>query len=109
MIPEKEKKKLVTILSKSREIEKFDEVNFEISKNLFKEYGAIIRKLYWKEPNVFGNFYKYDLAEIKSRIKQANEEEYYDAKHDQFIYFKTHLEQSINSAIEYITSYILQE
>jgi len=35
MIPEKEKKKLVTILSKSREIEKFDEVNFEISKNLF--------------------------------------------------------------------------
>ncbi|WP_158799136.1 hypothetical protein [Pedobacter sp. L105] len=109
MIPEKEKKKLITILSRSHQIEKYDEVNLEITKNLYKEYGVIIRKLYWKEPNVFGNFYRYDLSEIKSRIKEVNEQEYHDAKQESFISFKAQLEQSITSSIEYITNYILQE
>jgi len=109
MIPEKEKKKLITILSRSKEIEQYNEANFEMMKTLFKEYGAIIRKLYWKEPNIFGNFYKYDLHEIKSRLKLTNEENYQQTKQENFIYYKTQLEQSIHSAIEYITSYILQE
>jgi len=109
MIPEKEKKKLVIILSKSKEIESFDEASFERTNSLFKEYAAIIRKLYWKEPNIFGNFYKYDLVEIKSRLKVTNEIIYIDAQHDNFFSYKAQLEQSIGSAIEYITHYVLQE
>ena len=71
--------------------------------------GSTLRKLYWKEPNVFGNFYRYDLSEIKSRLKEINEEDYHDTKQENFISFKAQLEQSVTSAIEYITSYILQE
>lgn len=109
MIPEKEKKKLVIILSKSQEIESFSEANFERTNGLFKEYAAIIRKLYWKEPNIFGNFYKYDLVDIKNKYKVTNEIAYADAKPDNFLYYKAQLEQSIMSAIEYITHYVLQE
>lgn len=106
MIPEIQKKKLQSLRTRSGEIVQYDDTHLEMMNGIFKEYTFVIRKLYEKEPNIFRNFINHDIYELKQQIKATKAVGHPEVKTEIFIYYKNFLEQSIDTAIEYITDYI---
>jgi len=107
MASSKEKIKLTRILSSLSEIDSFNEANLLIVNEGFIEYTKVIRVLFKNNPNVFANLYNYDLAEIRSYKKNVTEDFADEAQKVHFEAYKDALHHAIESAIEYITDYIL--
>lgn len=106
MIPETQKKKLQSLRMRSGEIEQFDDAHIELLNGIFKEYMFVIRKLYEKEPNIFRKFVNHDIPELKKQIKSTKDVGHPGLRTEIFIGYKNSLEQSIDTAIAYITDYI---
>lgn len=106
MIPETQKKKLQSLRIRSGDIEQFDDTHIELINDIFKEYMFVIRKLYEKEPNIFRKFVNHDISELKKQLKSTKNVGHPGLRTEIFVDYKNSLEQSIDTAIEYITDYI---
>ena len=101
-----EKKKLETLSKTTTAVEHYNDENFELLSDVYRDYSAIITDLYKKEPNVFGNFRNYSIPEIKSHKKSIDKIDSIEIKKENFNLFKESLDQSIESTIEYIVDYV---
>ena len=102
----KEKTKLTNILKEVAEIDNYNEESWIKITELATLYSSILNGLYKKKPNVFGNLYKYNIAEIKYNKKMVKESFSDTARQTNFIVYKDSIVESIDSAIEYIVDYI---
>lgn len=107
MIVGKEKLKLESLSRRVSQSCLFSPENFETMNAAFKEYTEVIKKLYHREPNIFGNIYNYGLAEIKDHRNLAANGESEEMKGSYFLHYKEYLSQSIHSALEYLTEFVL--
>jgi F0F1-type ATP synthase membrane subunit b/b' len=106
MIPEVQKKKLQSLRLRSAEIQNFNQETLEIINDVFKEYCLILRRLHEKEPNIFRDFINHDITELKQHVKSAKSNISGEIQQENFSGYKDFLENSIDTAIEYITDYI---
>jgi hypothetical protein len=106
MIFGKEKIKLEKILASVASVNNADELNMEIINEGYREYAAIIKNLYTKQPNIFGNLYNYDLREIKNNKKFTKESFTNKARQVNFVVYRDSVIHAIERTTEYITSYL---
>jgi len=85
--------------------ENYNNVNYELLSEVYRDYSSIVTSLYKKEPNVFGNFRNYNVPEIKNHKKSIEKIDAADIKEENFRLFKESLDQSIESTIAYIVDY----
>jgi len=102
----KEKAKLEKLLMSVENVKTVDELNMEIINDSYREYAAIIKALYTKQPNIFGNLYNYDLREIKNNKKFTKESFTNKARQVNFVVYRDSIVQAIERTTEYITSYL---
>ncbi|CAM3958985.1 hypothetical protein SAMN06265348_104224 [Pedobacter westerhofensis] len=107
MVLNKEKIKLNKVLSSLTDVNSFNEPNLLIVNEGFIEYAKIIRVLFKISPNVFANLYNYDLAEIRGHKRLLKEDFADEAQQAQFSLYRDSLVHATESAIEYITDYVL--
>lgn len=69
----KEKTKLANILKEIAQVENYNDENWIKITEIATLYSSILNSLYKKKPNVFGNLYKYNIAEIKYNKKMVKE------------------------------------
>jgi hypothetical protein len=100
-----EKKKLESLSQTSTAVEHFNQENFAVLSDVYRDYSAIITDLCKKEPNVFGNFRNYSVPEIKAHKRSIDKIDSIEIKKENFNLFKESLDQSIESTIEYIVDY----
>lgn len=103
----KEKKKLEDLSKTTAAVDQYTDENFALLSDIYRDYSATITDLYKKEPNVFGNFRNYSVPEIKNHKRSITKIDSPEIKEENFQLFKESLDQSIESTIEYIESYIL--
>jgi hypothetical protein len=102
----KERVKLEKLLVSVTSVKMIDEMNLEIVNDGYREYAAIIKTLYTKQPNIFGNLYNYDLREIKEN-KKFTKESYTDkARQTNFTLYRDSVVEAIERTMEYIASYV---
>jgi len=102
----KEKVKLEKLLVSVASVKTIDDLNMEIINEGYREYAAIIKTLYTKQPNIFGNLYNYNLREIKEHKKFTKESYTAKAKQTNFTLYRDSIVEAIESTMEYITSYV---
>lgn len=102
----KEKVKLEKLLVSVANVKTIDEINLEIVNEGYREYAAIIKTLYTKQPNIFGNLYNYDLREIKENKKFTKESFTAKAKQTNFTVYRNSVVEAIERTMEYISSYV---
>jgi len=100
-----EKKKLESMRESVAPAEFYNDVNYELLSEVYRDYSSIITSLYRKEPNVFGNFRNYNVPEIKNHKRSIDKIGAPEIKEENFKLFKESLDQSIESTIEYIVDY----
>ena len=101
----KEKEKLKELLS-SLSVDLYNEPEMEILNEGYKEYSTIIKVLYKKQPNIFGNLHKYDLPEIKNNKRYTKESYSEEARQKNFIVYRDSITHAVERTIEYITDYL---
>jgi hypothetical protein len=102
----KEKVKLEKLLASVASVKNIDELNLEIVNEGYREYAAIIKTLYTKQPNIFGNLYNYDLREIKENKKFTKESYSEKARQTNFTAYRDSVVEAIERTMEYISSYV---
>lgn len=102
----KEKVKLEKLLVSVASVKNIDELNLEIVNEGYREYAVIIKSLYNKQPNIFGNLYNYDLKEIKENKKFTKESYTAKAKQTNFTAYRDSVVEAIERTMEYISSYV---
>jgi predicted choloylglycine hydrolase len=100
-----EKKKLEIMRESVAPAESYNDVNYELLSEVYRDYSSIVTSLYKKEPNVFGNFRNYSVPEIKNHKRSIDKIGALEIKEENFRLFKESLDQSIESTIEYIVDY----
>jgi len=103
---EKEKKNLLGLLQTAKGYESYNEQDFELISDVYREFSLIIGKLFKAKPNVFGNLRKYSLAEIKSHRRSIDKVGLMSVKEENYQLFYESLVQTIESTIEYIENYV---
>lgn len=106
MIFAKEKTRLEKLMAPVLGIEEYSDTNLEILNESYRSYAEIIRILYLKQPNVFGNLYKYELREIKERKKHTKESPSGQAMKQNLLAYKDAIVHAIERTITYIADYI---
>jgi len=101
-----EKKKLETLSQTAVTADNFNDQNFDMLSDVYREYSAIVTDLYKKEPNIFGNFRNYSIPEIKDHRRSIVKIDSLEYKNENYKLFKECLEQSIESTIDYIVNYV---
>jgi len=101
----KEKLKIESLLQAIQQVPDDGAESFERLNELFLEFSKVISVLYKKQPNVFGNIYKYDHREIKAYKRQLRESiEISSPTH--VGKFKNHIEDTAERTLEYITIFL---
>lgn len=102
----KERVKLEKLLVSVAGVKTIDELNLEIINEGYREYAAIIKNLYTKQPNIFGNLYNYDLRGIKENKKFIKESYTEKARQVNFKVYRDSVVEAIERTMEYISSYV---
>lgn len=102
----KEKLKLEKLLQSLTNIDTADDSSMEIVNEGYREYATIIKFLYTRQPNIFGNLYNYELKEIKGNKKFTKESYTPKAKQTNFIVYRDSITSAIERTMEYIVSYV---
>ena len=102
----KEKTKLEKLKVPVLAIQKYSDTNFDLLNESYRTYAEIIRFLYLKQPNVFGNLCKYELREIKERKKNTKESPNGPAMEQSLLAYKNAVVHAIERTLDYIADYI---
>ena len=102
----KEKARLEKLMVPILAVEKYSDTNFETLNESYRTYAEIIRILYLKQPNVFGNLCKYELKEIKERKKNMKESPSGSAMDQHLLAYKNAVVYAIERTLDYIADYI---
>lgn len=102
----KEKEKLKELLLSASNVDAYDEPQMEALNTTYREYATILKLLYKKQPNVFGNLHKYELSEIKSNKRFIKDSFSEEARQNNFIVFRDSIAHAVERTIEYITDYL---
>jgi len=107
MVFNKEKKRLENLLIQITAIQVYNDANFEILNTAYKEYAAIIRYLYRKRANIFGNLFNYELLEIKKNKKIVKESLPERSREKNMLMYKESIIMAVERTVDYIDDYIL--
>ncbi|MDO7744424.1 MAG: hypothetical protein MUP99_11640 [Pedobacter sp.] len=102
----KEKARLEKILVTIAPVEVYNEQNAEIVNEVNLEFAIVLRLLYKRHPNIFGNLFKYDLSEIKSNKKFTKDSFSDEARQNNFVVYKDSIVYATEKALEYINDYL---
>ena len=102
----REKTRLEKLMAPILAIDRYSDTNFEILNESYRTYAEIIRFLYLKQPNVFGNLCKYELREIKERKRNTKESPSETAMEQSLMAYKNAIVHAIERTLDYIADYI---
>lgn len=106
MIFTKEKDKLDELLISASNIDVYNESEMEILNESYKQYSLVIKSLYKRNPNVFGNLHNYDLTEIKNNKKFTKESFSEAARQTNFLVYRDSIVDTVEKTIQYITDFV---
>jgi hypothetical protein len=102
---DKEKIKLENLLTRITGIRTYNDTNFEILNTAYKEYAALIRYLYGKQANIFGNLFNYELPGIKKN-KKTVKESLAEARQQNLVLYRDAIIIAVERTVDYIDNYI---
>jgi len=105
MIFTKEKEKLDELLISASNTDLYNESEMEILNESYKQYALVIKLLYKRNPNVFGNLYNYDLPEIKNNKRFTKESFSETARQTNFQVYRDSIIDTVEKTIQYITDF----
>jgi hypothetical protein len=103
---DKEKIKLENLLTRITGIRTYNDTNFEILNMAYKEYAALIRYLYGKRANIFGNLFNYELPGIKKNKKIVKESLAEETREQNLVLYRDAIIVAAERTVDYINNYI---
>jgi len=103
---EREKKSLQALHLIAQDKKRYSAEDIETMAGVYRDYAAILTKLFKNQPNVFGNLRKYNLDEIKNHKRNIAKVESQTEKEQHFDLYQESIEHTIESTISYIEDYV---